>query len=77
VTVQPQSHIFQANIGMVILRNGGANDIVINFGQENFANNFWVLVSRDGPLRIAVSRGTKINYKSVGGTSQLEMILCS
>ena len=75
VTTADDSHTIQTNHEFVIFRNGGVNNIRINFKAEDLDVVWMTLVPDESLPPIGVYNGLKINYKSIGGASKLECIL--
>ena len=72
----PATHTINGEMDWCLIRNDGDNDIKINFKTDNMSNNYWTLKPGQSlPAAIGVFKGTTIHYKSVGGQSQLELIL--
>jgi len=75
VTTSAGSHTIAVDQEFAIFRNGGSNNIRINFKAEDLDVN-WLTLKPDEQLPpIGVYNGLKINYKSIGGISKLEIIL--
>ena len=75
VTVAGGSHTIAVDHEFAIFRNGGTKNIRLNFKAEDLDSDWMTLLPDEQLPPIGIYNGLKINFKSIGGTSKLEIIL--
>jgi hypothetical protein len=70
-----RSHTVSGEMDWLVMRNDGANDIKVNFKNDDMTSNYFTVKPGETTPAIGVFSGTVINYQSIGGNSVLEFIL--